>query len=139
MAGPDFLDTNVLVYAYDPTDSAKQRTAQDLVRRAIAGDVLISTQVLAEFAATPLHKLSPPAKPSDVKQVLDALEPIRVIAPDLEMVRRAIDAHAVYALHFYDGMIVAAAERGACTRIWSEDLNPGQTYFGVVVENLFRE
>ena len=44
---------------------------------------------------------------------------------------------AKYGLHFYDGMIVAAAERGGCGRIWSEDLNPGHKYFGVAVENPF--
>ena len=54
------------------------------------------------------------------------------------MVRRAIQAHARYGVHFYDGMVVAAAERGGCKRIWSEDLNSGQDYFGVVVENPFR-
>jgi predicted nucleic acid-binding protein len=35
-------------------------------------------------------------------------------------------------------MIVAAAERAGCGRILSEDLNSGQTYFGVRVENPFR-
>jgi predicted nucleic acid-binding protein len=41
-------------------------------------------------------------------------------------------------VHFYDGMIVAAAERGGCGRIWSVDLNTGQKYFGIAVENPFR-
>jgi len=49
----------------------------------------------------------------------------------VEMVRRAIEAHAQYGLHFYDGLIVAAAERGACGRIWSEDLNAGQNISGL--------
>jgi predicted nucleic acid-binding protein len=35
-------------------------------------------------------------------------------------------------------MIVAAAERGGCERLWSEDLNSGQQYFGVTAENPFR-
>jgi predicted nucleic acid-binding protein len=34
-------------------------------------------------------------------------------------------------------MMVASAERAGCTRIWSEDLNPGQAYFGVRAENPF--
>jgi len=55
------------------------------------------------------------------------------------MVRRAVEAHAEYGVRFYDGMIVAAAERGGCERIWSEDFNAGQKYFGIVVENPFRE
>jgi predicted nucleic acid-binding protein len=137
MNAPEFLDANVLIYAYDPTDQAKQHRAQRLVWKGLAGEMVLSVQVLAEFAATLLHKMSPPASPERVKAVLDALAPIRVILPDAEMVRRAVEAHARYGLHFYDGMIVAAAERGACARIWSEDLSSGQKYFGVAVENPF--
>ena len=137
MSGPDFLDTNVLVYAYDASDPAKQRIAQDLVRRAVAGEMVISTQVLAEFAATLLHKLSPAARPADVSSILDVLGPIKAITSDADSVRRAVEAHAKYGVHFYDGMILAAAERGACARVLSEDLNPGQSYFGVTVENPF--
>jgi len=138
MSAPDFLDTNVLVYAYDPGDPQKQRVARELVRRAVGGEILTSTQVLAEFAATLLHKLTPPARAEDVIGLLDALGPIKMIPPDSDLVRRAVEARAEYGVHFWDGMIVAAAERGRCGRIWSEDLNAGQEYFGVVVENPFR-
>jgi predicted nucleic acid-binding protein len=138
MPAPEFLDTNVLVYAYDRGDSRKQRIAQDLVRRALGGDILVSTQVLAEFAVTLLHKMVPAARPEDVAVVLDALGPIRVVVPDCDTVRRAVDARAQYGVHFYDGMILAAAERGNCERIWSEDLNAGQKYFGIAVENPFQ-
>ena len=137
MPGRDFLDTNVLVYAYDATDPAKQNIAQDLVRRAVAGEIVTSTQVLAEFAATLLHKISPAARPADVVAILDALGPVKVIVADAYTVRRAVEAHAQYGVHFYDGMILAEAEHGACTRILSEDFNTGQSYFGIKVENPF--
>lgn len=75
MPAPEFLDTNVLVYAYDPGDPRKQRVAQGLVRRALAGDILVSTQVLAEFAATLLHKMAPAARPEDVTAVLPRRSP----------------------------------------------------------------
>ena len=138
MPAPEFLDTNVLVYAYDTGDAHKRGIAQDLVRRALAGDLLVSTQVLAEFVATLLHKMVPAARPEDVVAVLDALGPIRVVVPDADVVRRAVDVRAEYGVPFYDGMIVAAAERGGCGRIWSEDLNAGQKYFGIAVDNPFR-
>jgi predicted nucleic acid-binding protein len=137
MAGLEFLDSNVLVYAYDPSHPKKQTVAQDLVRRAVLGEILISTQVLSEFSSMLLHKLSPPARPEDVIAVLDALGPIRLVQPDGDTVRRAVEARAVYGLHFWDGMIIAAAETGGCKRIWSEDLNSGQRYFGVEVVNPF--
>jgi len=136
MPATEFLDTNILVYAYDPTNPRKQRTAQDLLRRALAGEIVASTQVLAEFAATLLHKLG--ALPKDVAEVLDALGPIRLVVPDADIGRRAVEAHATYGLHFYDGMMVAAADRAGCSRIWSEDLNSGQRYFSVEVTDPFR-
>src|ERR1017187_9582240 len=105
MADPAFIRTNVVVYAYDPSDSHKQRLAQNLVRRALAGDILVSTQVLAEFAATLLHKMRPAARPEDVTAVLDALGPIQVIVTDADVVRRAVEARAAYGVDFYDGMI----------------------------------
>jgi predicted nucleic acid-binding protein len=70
--------------------------------------------------------------------VLDALGPIGVVVPDADLVRRAVQARDAYGIHFYDGMIVAAAERGGCERLWSEDLNSRQQYFGVTVENPFQ-
>jgi predicted nucleic acid-binding protein len=137
MPAPDFLDTNVLVYAYDAADPRKQRIAQDLVRRALGGEMVTSTQVLAEFAATLLHKMSPAARPEDVIALLEVLAPMHLVIPDGDMIGRAVEARASYGVHIYDGMIVAAAERGGCSRIWSEDLNAGQKYFGIAVENPF--
>src|SRR5713226_5908561 len=82
MTAPDFLDTNILVYAYDSSDPKKQQQAQDLIRRALAGESVISTQVLAELATTLLHKLSPPAQCEDVKAILNAMGSIKLVLPD---------------------------------------------------------
>jgi len=137
MSAPEFLDTSILVYAYDAGERRKQQIAQGLVRRALAGEIAASSQVLGEFAATLLHKLTPAARPEELATILDALGPIELIPIDGDIVHRAVQARAEYGIHFYDGMIVAAAERGGCERIWSEDFNAGQKYFGIQVENPF--
>jgi predicted nucleic acid-binding protein len=137
MSALEFLDTNVLVYAYDASDPRKQQIAQGLVRRAVAGEIAASSQVLGEFAATLLHKITPPAKPEDLMVLLDTLGPINLVSIDGDVVLRAVQARAQYGVHFYEGMILAAAERGGCQKIWSEDLNAGQQYFGCTVENPF--
>jgi len=137
MTGRDFLDTNVLVYAYQTSDPGKQRISRQLLSRAVAGEFTISTQVLAEFATTLLHKLQPPLSIEEVTIALDGLGPIPLIVPDGDIVRRAVEARGAYGIHFYDGMIVAAAERAGCEKILSEDLNSQQKYFGVVIANPF--
>ena len=77
MPAADFLDTNILVYAYDASDPRKQSIAQELTRRALAGEFLISIQVLSELASTLLHKISPPATAEQLVSILDALAPSR--------------------------------------------------------------
>ena len=138
MSAPEFLDSNVLVYAQDDGDPRKQEIARGLVRRALLGEMVVSTQTLAEFSATLLQRFSTSYSSDEVLALLDALSPIRLVVPDAGIVRRAVEAHQIYGVHFYDGMIVAAAERGGCERIWSEDLNAGQKYFGAVVTNPFK-
>lgn len=133
----DFLDTNVLVYALDVSDPHKHRIAGALLERAAAGEFVISVQVLAELSGTLIKKYSSRFNPRDILAVLDSLKPIPVLAPDAEMVRRAVEAHAAYGIHFFDGMIIAAAERAGSKKIFSEDLSAGQTYFGVMVANPF--
>jgi predicted nucleic acid-binding protein len=139
MSGRDFLDTNILVYALDITDLEKHRTARELVSKAVAGEFVISTQVIAELSAILLQKFRLQFSPIDVLAALEAVSPIPLIAPDGDIVRRAVEAHVAYGLHFYDGMIIAAAERAGSQKIWSEDLNPGQKYFGLEVVNPFRQ
>ena len=114
MPAPEFLDTNVLVYAYDPGDPHKQRIAQGLVRRALTGDILVRHRCWRNLRPPFCTRWQPAARPGDVAAVLDALGPIGVVVPDADVVRRAVEVRAEYGVHFYDGMIVAAAERGGC-------------------------
>jgi predicted nucleic acid-binding protein len=137
MSAPDFLDTNVLVYVYDDGAPAKQAVARKLLQRGMNGDCVISVQVLSEFAAVLLHKFSTPVAHEQMIEILDAMSPLRVVEPDKGTVRRAVEAFAEYGVHFYDGMILAAAEQAGCSKVWSEDLNSGQEYFGMKVENPF--
>jgi predicted nucleic acid-binding protein len=137
MSALEFLDTNVLVYSYATTDLRKQEVARGLVRKALAGHIATSTQVLAEFAATLLHKVVPKVDAESLLFALDSFAPIPIIVTDAEMVRRAVEVRGRYGLHFYDSLIVAAAEHAGCQRIWSEDLKSGQEYFGISVQNPF--
>ena len=137
MTADEFLDTNIVLYAFDDSDPRKQNIAQDLLRKAVRRECVISVQVLSEISNTILRKLTVGNSTDLLREILDQLEPVPTVCPDERTVRRAVDCHERYGLHFYDGMIIAAAERAGCKKIWSEDLNAGQEYFGVKVENPF--
>jgi predicted nucleic acid-binding protein len=50
MSAEAFLDTNVLVYCFDPSEPAKQQRARGMVEDALRnGSAVISTQVAQEF------------------------------------------------------------------------------------------
>jgi predicted nucleic acid-binding protein len=137
MSGADFLDTNVLFYAYDEKSPEKQEIARQFLRSGTAGKTFISSQVLSEFSATMLHKASPAASLESLLKALDALSSLQLVMIDAEIVRRAVETRRSYRLPFYDCLIIAAAERAGCGRILSEDFNSGQTYFGITVVNPF--
>jgi predicted nucleic acid-binding protein len=98
---------------------------------------VISVQVLSEICNAILRKLAVSHSIDLLREILDQLEPVPTVGPDERTVRRAVNCRERYGLHFCDGMIIAAAERAGCKKIWSEDLNGGQEYFGVKVENPF--
>ena len=87
----DFLDTNVLVYAYDHGSPAKRRIARQLIDTADRATTAVSVQVLAEFSNIMLKRLG--AHPAAVSTAMDALA-LHVVIPDADLVHRAVEAYA---------------------------------------------
>ena len=134
----DFFDANILVYAYDPRDQRKQRIAQRLLSDAVANDNgVLSAQVLGEFFNVATRRLPNRLSIEEATQAIEEISILPVVALDLTLVRRAVETCGRYQISYWDALIIAAAERADCTRIFSEDLNAGQLYNGVVVVNPF--
>lgn len=67
----EFLDTSLLLYAYDPSEGARHETSADLVvRLARGGDAAVSVQVLQEFYVIAVSKIAVPLSPSDARRRL---------------------------------------------------------------------
>ena len=129
-----FVDTNVFVYAYDGNEPAKRVAAH----RALVGhraDIVVSTQVIAEFYVVATAKLGLEAAAAhEAARHLAALPVVPVRAP---MVMRAIDTSISNDISIWDAMIVEAAVEGGCSRLLTEDLNPGQVLRGVEIVDPF--
>jgi predicted nucleic acid-binding protein len=136
--GLDFIDSNVVVYANDGRDTAKQKLALTVIGEALrSGSGVIPTQVLQEYANVALCKLG--QRQDVVLRQLALLERLTVVPQTPALVRRTVELHGLYGISFWDAAIVAAAESQGCERILSEDLNAGQFYGGVVVANPFTQ
>ena len=133
-----FIDTNVVVYASDPSDSRKNELAVEILADAFDNDqYVISSQVLNEFVNTALNKL----KKSDEEVVghLRLLKTMRVVPVSAEWLERAVEIRSRYDLQFYDSLLLAAAEALGCDKFLTEDLNDGQMYGSVKAVNPFKQ
>ena len=61
MSAEYFLDTNVLVYAFDQTAPEKQARARELLN--VDRNWAISWQVVQEFSSVALHRFAKPVSP----------------------------------------------------------------------------
>ncbi len=140
MSDRAFLDTNILVYAYDQHEPHKQRKAQELITDGIEKEnLLLSVQVLGEFFNVVTRHIPQPMTPDEAQEIIATISILPVQEIDLAMVNRAIDTHKTYRISYWDALIVTAAERAGCTLILSEDLSDGQAYHNMVVRNPFTE
>lgn len=135
-----FVDTNVLVYAYDADAGPKHETAKRLLTELwtdAAG--AISTQVLQEFYVTVTKKLPKPLPKRAAREVVatyDAWAPHR---PTVEDVVAASQLEERHRLAFWDALVVIAAQRCASATLLSEDFQDGQRFGSVAVSNPFPE
>jgi len=139
MSARQFLDTNVVVYAYDTSDAVKQAKAQGLLANAVRkGDGAVSVQVLGEFFHTVVvrRRLMTAAEASLAISALEAgLEVAEITA---QLVKDAIAIHERCQLRYWDSLIVATARHLGCKEVASEDMSDGQDYGGVFVVNPFK-
>ena len=131
-----FLDTNVVVYAFDTADAAKQQAAIALLES--EQRLIVSTQVLLEVWWVLTRRLSRPLPEDEAVAVIDELCRLPVVTTDVEMVRRSIDTSRRFRIAVWDAMIIEAARSAGCDCVLTEDLQPGQDFDGVTIENPFK-
>ena len=137
-ADPWFVDTNVLVYAFDDDSPDKRKTARQLLDDK-ADQLVLSAQVLGEFYVTVTRKLARPLAAARAIEVLEALcaLPVRGLGP--ELVRSAVRRSASSQVSYWDALIVESALDMGATVLLTEDLQHGQTFGQLKVVNPFRE
>jgi predicted nucleic acid-binding protein len=119
-AAEPFFDTNVLLYLLS-ADAVKADRAESL----LADGGTISVQVLNEFASVALRKLEMPI--AELREILETVRSVCQVEPVSEDTHdRALALVERYGFTFYDALLIAAALRAGCARLYSEDLQHGQ-------------
>ena len=117
-----FVDTNVLVYVYDPDALAKQTCARNLVIDHLgSGTLTLSTQVLLEFYWTVTRKpevpLPHPVAAGFARQLLAAY----VVTPTADLVVAAMERCDASSLTIWDALILETAESCGASVLYTED------------------
>ncbi|MCC6222608.1 MAG: PIN domain-containing protein [Thermoleophilia bacterium] len=133
------VDTNILVYAYDPLDRAKQQHAlyvlEQLEREARGA---VSTQVLGEFFTTVTRKLRPPLSHEEAGwNVAAFVRGWTVCTATSAAVLEAIRAVGEHQVSYWDGLIWATAKLSGIATVLTEDLSHGRLIEGVRFLNPF--
>jgi len=133
-----FVDTNVLIYSFDPSEKEKQKISREkLSKLEDEGHGVISTQIIQEFYASAVKKLS--MEPIVAKQIIAKFKNFEVVTIEQEMINDAVDCSILNQMSFWDALVIVSAHSAKCDRLWSEDLNDNQTIKNVKIENIFKK
>ena len=139
MNGRFFLDTNVFVYSFDQRSVAKSLRAAQLIREAVAGRKgIVSYQVVQEFFNVALLRFAEPMASQEAEQYLSTVfRPLLAVHSSPALISEALRLTGKFRLSWSDALIVAAAIEGGCSVLYSEDLQQGQRFGELKVENPF--
>lgn len=131
-----FLDTNILLYAYDLDAPSKRAVAIRLVEQGWAspGETAISVQVLQEMHVN-LTKRRVPL--SEAAQIILDFSTWPIVDNTLDLLKGALAEQSRWKISLWDALILAAARASGASNLITEDLNHGQDYDGVRVINPF--
>jgi len=131
-----FVDTNILIHAFDVSASEKHEKASKLLRELWIGENgRISIQVLQEFYVNVTRKAPQALNPLQAASIIRDLSNWKVHRPATEDVLAAISIQQQYQISFWDALIIRSAQESNCQTLWSEDLSNGQDYGEVKVLN----
>ncbi len=139
------VDTNVLVYRFDPRDPVKQDIATTVLQDGlIAGDLVLPHQAIVEFIAAvtrPRPALDgQPLVPLE-RATLEAesyMAQFPIVYPTPEVLRTALRGVSAYGLSWFDAHLWAHAEVHGVPQILSEDFEHGRHYGRVRVADPFQ-
>jgi len=133
-----FVDTNILIYAYDVSANKKHEVARQIVSDLWnSGHGVLSIQVLQEFFVNVTQKIPKPLDRRLARDIVADFLKWEVIINDGELILEAVDILLRYGLSFWDALVVGAAARSGAAVLLSEDLKPGQAIHGLTIRNPF--
>ena len=138
-----FFDTNILVYALDKTDKAKNQKCAHLVGKAMVGEIVgyVSNQVLAELYSVLTTKLGSKISREEALGIVEFLsqsEKWKKIDYDHKTVSKALRLSAKRGISIWDALISSTMIENGVKSILTENVGDFRGILGIRARNPLR-
>src|SRR3989338_89617 len=139
-----FIDTNILVYAYDSDEMEKHVVAKNLIKKCWDREILyaVSSKVLSELFVTLTKKLKGKISLDESEQIVKdifAFTNFVKLPMDSKTILKAIELHKMSKCHYYDSLIAATMQLNNVVHIYTENIKDFSKITGIKVVNPFEK
>jgi predicted nucleic acid-binding protein len=106
----------------------------DLTHRS---ELVVSAQVLSEFAANAMRKANPPLTVDETAALVERLSRQTVLPIDASLVQLSLQRVQESRISYWNALIVEAAIRSGATLLYTEDMHHGTQYGTLRIHNPF--
>lgn len=134
-----FVDTNVLVYAFDADAGFKFEKAQSILKDCWNNQSgLLSTQVLQEFYVTVTKKLTKKVDKQAARNIVQVYKAWSVRSITAEDMIDASEFEEQNQTSFWDSLIITIAQKTGAETLYSEDMQGGKKFGSLTIVNPFK-
>jgi predicted nucleic acid-binding protein len=133
-----FVDSNIWVYLFASDDVNKNACARSFIaENSLNNNILvISYQVLNEVAA--VLKTKKKLSEDKIQFVVETMFDLCIVQDfTKDILLKASSLRDKHSVSYWDSLIVATALGAGCNHLSSEDMQHGQTVYGLKIRNIF--
>jgi len=133
-----FVDTNILVYARDSSESEKQPVAKKWLGFLWANELgRISAQIMNEYYVTVTQKLKPGLAKEQARADLRALAVWQPLEISTVLIESSWDIQDQYGYSWWDTLVISSALFLDCAYLLSDDMQHEQRIGNLTIINPF--
>ncbi len=136
------IDSNILVYAYDRTETKKNALAVKILEKCWKREAVyaLSVQNLAEFFVIITKKVPYPLPTEKAEEIISdicSFSGWKILNYNQETLKLAIQLYQKHKKHFWDAILVATMLQSGITKMYSENESDLKGFDQVMIKNPF--
>jgi len=129
----------VFVYAVDENEPTKRAVARELLNSTDPARIVISTQVLQELYSCLTRKVRRRFDEASAEAAVHELLQFLTMRVDVPIIQSAMASNRKWRTAIWDALILETARSAGCAKVITEDMQHGQRFGDLVIENPFRD